>query len=113
MKPTQALAPHALPPLYSRARRWNALRGFVLDAVADAMHHQAAMHGARLCNMNLLLSRHHLDANHPPEGRRQLDLLSGELRRLGIAHAIHCVVPGDAEPEQHQLRITLQTPPTP
>ena len=110
MNTTTPVAPHALPPLYSRARRWQALRGFVLDALADAMHHRAAMQGARLCSMNLLLSRRHLDAADAREGRRQLDLLSGELRRLGVPHAIHCVVPGDAEPTQHQLHITLQTP---
>lgn len=110
MAPAESGATHALPLVYSRARRWNELRGFVHDALADAMHHRVALHGARPANLSLLISRRYLGAGNPPEVLRQLELLSAELRLLGIPHAIHRVLPGDTEPDQHQLRITLQQP---
>jgi hypothetical protein len=110
IKPSQANAEHSLPVCYSRARQWHELRGFVHDALADAMHHEAALLGARPRSMSLLISRRHLGDGNPSEARRQLDILSGELRLAGVPHAIHCVVPGDAEPAEHQLRITLQRP---
>ena len=107
MPPPQA---HILPLQYSQARRWQELRAFVFDALADAMHHRAALRGARLCSMNLLLSGSRLGGFHPREVQRQLEALSDELRHLGVPHAIHQVVPGDTEPDRHELRITLQRP---
>ena len=101
---------HVLPLQYSPARRWHELRAFVFDALADAMHHRAALHGARLGSMHLLLSGRHLGGFTTADVQRQLDVLSDELRQLGVPHAIHQVLPGDTEPEQHQLRITLQRP---
>lgn len=105
-----AAATHILPLQYSHASRWHELRAFVYDALADAMHHHAALRGARLRSLNLLLSGHYLGDTNPLESQRQLEILSGELRQLGVPHAIHRVVPGDAEPDRHQLRITLQQP---
>lgn len=99
-----------LPLQYSPARRWHELRAFVFDALADAMHHRAALHGARLGSMQLLLSGSRLGGSTDADVQRQLDVLSDELRQLGVPHAIHQVLPGDAEPAQHQLRITLQQP---
>ena len=104
----QQLPAHVLPLQLSQARRWNELRAFVFDALADAMHHRAVLHGARLKSMHLLLSGSRLSGFSVAEVQRQLDALSDELRQLGVPHAIHQVLPGDAEPEQHQLRITLQ-----
>lgn len=103
-------APGALPLVYSSARRWDALCRFVLDALADAVHHRAAMGGAAVHSLSLLVSRRHLNNSNGPEMQRQLEALSAELRRLRLPHSINQVVPGDAEPEQHQLRITLQEP---
>ena len=108
--PTHNAATHTLPLQYSQARRWHELRAFVHDALADAMHHQAVLHGARLRDLSLLVSGRHLSAVNRPEAQRQLEILSGELRLLGVPHAIHRVVPGDAEPARHQLRITLHRP---
>jgi hypothetical protein len=108
--PAYVSAIHILPVSYSRARHWHELRGFVHDALADAMHHEAALQGARPRSMSLLISRRHLSGVNPSETQCQLDILSGELRLAGVPHAIHCVVPGDTEPDQHQLRITLQRP---
>ena len=103
-------ATHTLPLQYSHARRWHELRAFVHDALADAMHHHAALYGARLHSLNLLLSGRHLGGANPREMQRQLEILSGELRELGVPHAIHRVLPGDAEPDHHRLRITLLQP---
>ena len=110
MKHSNTAAAGALPMVYSSARRWDALRRFVLDALADAVHHRAAMGGAQPRSLSLLVSRRHLGNSNGPEMQRQLEALSAELRRLHLPHSIHQVVPGDAEPEQHQLRITLQEP---
>ena len=110
ISPDQIGATQILPLSYSRARRWHELRAFVHDALADAMHHEAALQGARPRSVSLLISRRHLSGINPPEAQRQLELLSGELRRVGVPHSFHRVVPGDAEPDQHQLRITLQRP---
>ena len=60
--------------------------------------------------MDLLLSGSRLGGFAAADVQRQLEVLSDELRQLGVPHAIHQVLPGDAEPEQHQLRITLQSP---
>ncbi len=106
--PAPAAATYTLPLLYSRASRWPALRAFIYDALADAMHHEAALQGARLRNLNLLVSGRHLGADDLHEVQVQLETLSSELRELGVPHAIHRVLPGDSEPQQHQLRITLQ-----
>ena len=108
--PTISAATLTLPLQYSQARRWHDLRAFVYDALADAMHHHAALHGARLRDLSLLVSGRHLSVANPHEAQQQLEILSGELRLLGVPHAIHRVVPGDLEPDRHQLRITLQRP---
>lgn len=107
---TDIAATHTLPLQYSYARRWHELRAFVHDALADAMHHRAALCGARLHSLNLLLSGRHLSGDNPREMQRQLEILSGELRELGVPHAIHRVLPGDTEPDRHRLRITLLQP---
>ncbi len=110
INPADSSATHILPLCYSRARRWPELRAFVHDALADAMHHEAALHGAQPRAMSLLISGRHLNSSNPQEEQRQLEILSGQLRLAGVPHAIHRVVPGNAEPDQHQLRITLQRP---
>ena len=107
---TATATTHLLPMRYSRARRWRDLRDFVHDALADAMHHPTVLHGARAHSLSLLVSARHLGGVGPQEMQRQLEILSGELRHLGVPHAIHRVLSGDAEPMQHQLRITLQRP---
>jgi len=98
-------SPLAVYPHYSHADRWADLRAFVHDALADAMHSKAALQGAQT-SLSLLVSGRHLPTK-PDELQRQLETLSVELRRLGVPHAIHKVVPGDPEPANHQLRISL------
>jgi hypothetical protein len=97
-----------LSPLHSQARDWPALRAFVQDALADAMHHHAAMVGARP-ELTLMLSRRFLPTHLLPaqEVQHQLQAMSRELRRQGVFHAVHMVVIGNVEPASHELRITL------
>lgn len=104
----KATPPHTLPTLHSHARDWRALRAFVQDAHADAMHHRAALDGARP-ELTLMLSRRYLPTHLLPaqEVQHQLQALSRELRRQGVFHAIHMVVVGNAEPASHELSITL------
>ena len=94
--------------LYCRARNWQSLRAFVLDALADAMHQRAALNGAQP-HLSLMLSRRCLPTQRLPaqEVQRQLHGLSQELRWRGALHAIHMVVIGDAEPARHELSIRL------
>jgi hypothetical protein len=108
--PTETAATHVLPLQYSSARQWGELRAFVHDALADAMHHEAVLQGARPRSLSLLVSGRRLGGVHPREEQRQLEILSGELRLAGVPHAIHRVLPGDVEPDRHQLRITLRRP---
>lgn len=92
----------------SQASNWPELRAFVRDALGDAMHHSAALQGARP-DLSLLLSRRHLPTHLWPqqEVQRQVEALSAHLCRQGVFHAINMVVAGNAEPASHELRITL------
>lgn len=100
--------PLTLPPLHSRARDWRSLRAFIQDSLADAMHHQAALQGARP-ELTLMLSRRYLPTHLLPqqEVQHQLQAISNQLRHQGVFHAIHMVVVGNAEPASHELSITL------
>lgn len=104
----QSRLPIALVTRRSQASNWPALRAFVRDALADAMHHSAALEGARP-DLSLLLSRRHLPTHLWPqqEVQRQVQALSAQLCRQGVFHAINMVVAGNAEPASHELRITL------
>ena len=82
------------------------MRAFVYDYLADSLHQMVALEGARPC-VNLLVSRRCLpDVDHI-QLERELERLSIELRRMEVQHAFHTVVPGDIEPLNHQLQITL------
>lgn len=95
-----------LPLQHSHASRWQDLQAFVHDALTDALHHPSALQGAQP-RLRLLVSRQRLPL--PPEKlQRQLETLSAQLQRLGVPHTVHQVVPGDAEPATHQLRISFQ-----
>ena len=99
----------AQPLQYSHARSWKLVRTFVHDCLADSLHQLDALQGAQPC-VNLLISRRCLpDVDHI-QLERELERLSIELRRMEVQHAFHTVVPGDVEPFNHQLRITLRLP---
>lgn len=101
--------PIELPTRHSYACDWRALRGFVFDTLADAMHHPAVLAGAQP-KMTLMLSRRFLPTHLLPaqEVQRHLETLSRELRRQGVFHVdIHTVVAGNAEPPSHELSVTL------
>lgn len=97
--------PLMLPQQHSQARRFSDLRSFVLDNVADALHQSTALHGAVPC-LRLLVSRRCLVVPLPML-QAQLDELSSELRRFGVPHSVHQVLPGDEEPATHQLNISF------
>lgn len=92
--------------LRSSASRWQDLHAFVHDAVTDALHHPSALQGAQP-SLRLLISRQRLPLA-PEHLHRQLEALSAQLRRLGVPHTVHQVVPGDPEPPNHQLHIRFQ-----
>lgn len=104
MPPT---GPAPLPLIHSQARRFGDLRSFVLDTLADALHQRSALQGAQ-ASLVLLVSRRQLPAPQA-QLQAQLDALSSELRRLGVPHSVHQVVPGDEEPATHQLRVSFDT----
>jgi hypothetical protein len=99
----------AQPMQYSHARSWKLVRTFVYDCLADSLHQMAALEGAKPC-VNLLISRRCLPSVDHIQFERELERLSIELRRMEVQHAFHTVVPGDVEPFNHQLRITLLLP---
>lgn len=99
----------AQPLQYSHARSLKLVRTFVYDGLADSMHQRTALEGAKPC-VNLLISRSCLLDVDQRHLERDLEGLSIELRAMGVHHAFHTVVPGDVEPSNHQLHITLQMP---
>ncbi len=83
------------------------LRGFVLDAVAEALHSRLALRGAHL-SLQLVVSRHCLPLT--PAHQQGFERLSAELRALAVQHGIHCAAPGDPEPAVHELRLHFSAP---
>jgi hypothetical protein len=101
------ITPQVQPLQYSNARSWKLVRVFVHDCLADSLHQMAALEGAQPY-VNLLISRRCLPGVDHIQLERELEKLSVELRRMEVQHAFHTVVPGDVEPVNHQLRITLR-----
>jgi hypothetical protein len=104
---TNNTSPQAQPLQYSNARSWKLVRTFVHDCLADSLHQLDALQGAQPC-VNLLISRRCLPGVDHIQFEQDLERLSIELRRMEVQHAFHTVVPGDVEPFNHQLRITLR-----
>jgi len=97
-----------LPVLCSQAACWADLMDFVNDAAVDAMHHAAALHGAKL-HVGLLISRAHL-ATHtlPPRALdRRIQTLCAALRHYGMSGTVDQVPWGNREPLFHELRISF------
>lgn len=99
-----------LPTQHSEAKTWPELRAFVQDALADAMHHPAALRGAQP-QFELLISRRHLPPRLLwPEKRLRaaLQAFSETLGRQGVRNDIFQVVIGNPEPARHELRVWLK-----
>ncbi|ARV18590.1 hypothetical protein AEP_01646 [Curvibacter sp. AEP1-3] len=98
-----------LPVLCSRARSWDALFAFVNDGVVDALHHTAALRGARP-HASLLISRAYLPTHllTPHELDNRVRALCAALTPFGMSGSIDQVPAGNLEPPYHTLLISFQ-----
>lgn len=101
-------APIQLPVLRSQAMCWADLMDFVNDAAVDALHHPAALQGAKP-HMGLLISRVHLATHRlaPRALDRRIDTLCAALRHYGMSGTVDQVPWGNREPLFHELRISF------
>ncbi len=90
---------------HSDAANWNDLAARIHDALFDAQHQQAGLHGAML-TLRVLLSRKLLPLDAPDQ-KVALHRLSAQLQEQGVIHSFHCAAPGSQERGAHRVQITL------
>jgi len=91
--------------IHSQARRWRDLVGCIQDALFDAQHDTAGLHGARP-RLLVLISRNLLRLDDPGNVAA-LHRLCLQLQQQGVPHSFHCAVGDSPEPFAHMVEITL------
>lgn len=89
----------------SNAKNWVQLADGIQNALFDAQHGEAGLHGAKP-RLLVLLSRELLrldDAGHGVELQR----LGRQLQQQGVPHSFHCAAAGSPEPAAHTVQVTL------